>query len=322
MFIRLVDVVLIKPSGESLVIVDSKEYPNTFMCSGNFNRYSGTESDKLTISIYNLPANIRGDISLGYYSTIYVKYGYKDEQEMPSELFVGNIVRRFNKRVDEVTTETRIVALDTGAFAATSFFSASYADDANLYAIAEDILRQAKEEGTIDSYDVSSKLKEYNTYATKCYYGASQDALIDVSTEGNLVYKRTNNSISILTPDEIINQDTAVVFSVYDETTGRVESRSGLIGIPELTDSGVQIECLVNPSISVYSLIKINNSILTVNKSENTYSDSDFGATFDPDGLYVVTSISGNFSNDSQNNSMSLTCLSRNVFYSQYQEEK
>lgn len=317
MFGRQVDVVFVKDDGEALIIVDHRKHPNTYICAGQFNRYSGTECDKLTISIYNLPANLRGDIALGKYTTVIIQYGYKDEGNVLGDLFVGNIQRMIYQRPDAITTELKLWVYDTGNFKSSQFFANSYSRGVNYYAIAEEIGRSAKESGNINDLRLSEKLKEYAVYNSKTFYGTSDDAMNEIAEDTGMIYKKTSNSLLILTPEEIINQNDVIVFSQFDEITGKIESRSGMIGIPQLTDTGLEIDCLINTKIQVYNLLQINNSIVSISQ-EGAIQNSEYGATLDPDGLYVITAISGRFSNDGAQNSMHITSVARSVFVDMY----
>lgn len=317
MFGRQVDVVFIKDDGEALVVVDHRKHPNTYICSGDFNRYSGTECDKLTISIYNLAANIRGDIALGKYTTLIVQYGYKDEGDTLGDLFVGNIQRMIWQRRDAVTNELKLWVYDTGNFKSSQFFAGSYSRGVNYYAIAEEIGRNAKKSGNVDDIRLSEKLKEYAVYNSKTFFGSADSAMQTVAQDTGMVYKKTSNSLLILTPEEIANQTGTIVFSQFNEISGKVESRSGMINIPQLTDTGLELDCLINTKIQIYNLLQINNSIVSI-AQEGAIQESEYGAILDPDGLYVITAISGRFSNDGQQNSMHITSVARSVFVSMY----
>jgi len=317
MFGRQSDVIFIKENGEALVVVDHTKHPNTFIYTANFNRYSGTECDKLTVSIFNLPAAIRGQIALGKYSTLIIRHGYKDEGDTLGDLFIGNIQRMIYKKYDEVTGELKLWVYDTGNFNSSSFFSGSYSRGVNYYAIAEEIGKQAKEEGTVDSIQLSERLKEYAVYNSKSFYGSSDDALQEIANDTGMVYKKTSNSLLILTPEEITQQTTAIEFSVYNEQSGKIESTSGLIGIPQLTDTGLEIDCLINSRLQIYHLLKIHNSIISV-EQEGAISNAEYGAILDPDGVYVITAINGNVSNDSAQNKMHITAIAKSVFIDMY----
>jgi hypothetical protein len=320
MYGRQLDVAFVKENGEALVVVNHLNFPNTYQCRGTFERFSGTECDKLTLYIYNLSAAIRGDLALGGYTTIVVRWGYADEGEILGDLFLGNIQRLIYQKVDEVTTQVVIYVYDTGEFKATSFFSGTYANGINFYQIAEEIGRQGKEEGNIETIQLSEKLKDYAVYGSKSMFGPSDEMLNEVAEESGLVYQKANNSLLILSPDEIVNQSEITVFSVYDEETGRVESRSGMIGIPKLTDTGLELECLINTKIMVYSLIQINNSVVSI-EQEGAIPTAEYGAALDPDGIYVVTQISGEFNNTGDEAKMNISAVARSVFVDMYNSE-
>ena len=321
MFNRLIDVVLVKESGEALVLVDHTKHPNTYICNGNFNRYCSTECDKLELSIFNLPAAVRGDIALGKYSWLIVKHGYKSDGEVLNDLFIGNIQRTIYKKPDEVSNETKLWVYDTGEFKATSFFSATYASGMNYYAMAQEIAQEALANGDVKSLQLSEQLKQYAVYSSKTFYGSSDDCMQEIAEDTGMVYKKTNNSLLVLTPQEIVDQTDIIVFSMFDASTGKVESRSGLVGIPELTNTGLELDCLVNAKIGIYKLLQINNSIVSI-AQEGAIPSAEYGAILDPDGVYVITSISGNFSNDGRSNQMHITAIARSVFVDMYEDQE
>lgn len=319
MFGRQIDVVFIKPSGEALVVVDHNKHPNTYRCQGSFERYDSTECDKLELSVFNLPAAVRGELALGRYEQIIVRYGYADENNL-GELFIGNIQRMITKKPDEVSLETKIWVYDTGQFKATTFFSATYANGVNYYQIAQELCKRAKEESNIQAVQLSEKLKDYAVYCSKSFYNSSDVCMQEIAQDTGLVYKKSNNSLLLLTPEEIINQTEAIVFSVYDAGTGKVESRSGMIGIPQLTDTGLELDCLINTRLRVFSLLQIDNSSVSI-EQEGAIPSAEYGAMLDPDGLYVITSMSGTFSNDGQSNSIHITALARSLYLDMHKEQ-
>lgn len=316
MFGRLVDVAVVKNTGEALVLVNHKFHPNTFICSGTFNRYeSTTETDSCTLSIYNLSAATRGALALGGYSTIIIRYGYSDNTDnLLQDLFVGVVQRITFKRRDAATTETKIWILDTGDFRTYSFFSGSYANGVNYYQIAYDL---SHGEYSPESVILSEKLKQFAVNGNKTFFGSADSALQEIAAENGFIYKRSNSALSILTPEEICEQTDVIPLTMYNETTGRIESTSGLIGYPELTDDGLYFECLINTRLRVHSLVRIDNSVVSISQ-EGAVPNAEYGAILDPDGLYIIVNISGNFSNDNQSNKMRCKTYARSVFLEKY----
>lgn len=319
MFGKLCDVIISKSDGTSLVLCNHNDQPNTYYCEGHFERYEGTQTDTLTISIYNLPSTVRGQIALEQYSLLTVLWGYKDSgEDTLSELFMGNIQRLIFQRVDATTTITKMWVYDTGQFGTLGFFTGSYANGVNYYQIAQDILTQGNY--SPESIQLSEKLKDYATQGCEAYYGSSNEIMGQIAQQTGMVYKSSYQQSLLLLPSEIVAQDTAVQFSYYDQTTRRVESKSGLVNIPSLTDDGMYFECLINPRLTVNKLIQIDNSVITIDQ-EGAVSSAQYGASLDPDGIYVVVNISGDFNNGPNNNTMRCKAYSRSIYVDSYKTD-
>lgn len=316
MFGKLCDVILSKSSGESLVLVNHKSYPNTFRCSGSIQRYQDEETDTLVLNIYNLPASVRGQIALENYSLVTVLWGYSDDgEDVLSELFMGNIIRMVFEKEDAVSNTVKLWVYDTGNFTSSSFFSGSYINGVNYYQIAQEIL--TKSNYSADSIQLSEKLKEIAVIGNKSFYGSSNSAMASIAKETGMVYKSSYQQSILLLPSEIVSQDTAIQFSYYDPNTQRVESKSGLVGIPSLSNDGLYLECLVNPKLTVNKLIQIDNSVISV-EQEGAVPQTEYGASLDPDGVYVIVKISCNFNNGGDSNTMQIKAYSRSVYLDSY----
>jgi len=71
-----------------------------------------------------------------------------------------------------------------------------------------------------------------------------------------------------------------------------LNSATGMIGVPEATENGIEIECLLNPRIKVGTRVQINNSDINqtqINKQGfPRYTDISFVANTSNDGVYRV----------------------------------
>lgn len=319
MFGKMCDVIISKESGESLVLVNHKHHPDTFYCTGTINRYNTEETDTLQLNIYNLPTSIRGQIALESYSLVTVLWGYKDEgDDKMSELFMGNLQRMVFEKEDATSNVTKMWLYDSGNFKSLDFFTGSYINGINYYQIAQDIL--TKGNYSEDSIQLSEKLKQYAVIGNKSFYGSSNDAMAIIAKETGLVYKSSYSQSVCLLPSEITAQDTAVQFSYYDKNTQRVESKSGLVGIPSMSDDGLYLECLVNPKLTVNKLIQIDNSVISINQ-EGAVPNTEYGSSLDPDGLYVIVNMTCEFNNGSGENTMKIKAYSRSVYENSYGDD-
>lgn len=319
MFGKLCDVVISKSDGTSLVLCNHADQPNTYYCEGTIERYEGTQTDSLVISIYNLPSTVRGQIALESYSLITVLWGYKDDgEDQLSELFMGNIQRIIFQKPDAVSTVTKIWAYDTGEFGTLGFFTGSFANGVNYYEIAQTVLTQGNY--SPESVQLSEKLKDYAVQGCEAYYGSSNEIMGEVANECGLVYKSSYQQSLLLTPEEIVNQENAIQFSYYDEQTRRVESKSGLVNIPSLSDDGLYFDCLIIPKLTVNKLIQIDNSVITIDQ-EGAVSSAEYGATLDPDGIYVIVNMTVEFNNGPNQNTMRCKAYSRSIYLDTYNNE-
>lgn len=313
MWKRLIDVAVMKPNGESILLVNHKHHPNTFACTGDFERFAEktTQTDTLTISLFNLPAATRGIIALGGYSNIVVNFGYQDELRSLRTLFKGQIRRITNSRPDAITHETKLFVYDTGEFQQFGFFEGSYASDVNYYSIFEDALKNTS--NGPENYYLAEALKNRKTISPFSLYG-STDAILQEATETlGFVYKKDDNGIKILDPESIYNETKVLELTRFNNITNRFESASGLIGIPKLTDSGLEFETLLLPELRTYDMVHIDNSIVSV-EADGFEPNYELGANLDANGLYVVTSIKGKFSNTTGDCKLTVTALSRDFW--------
>ena len=316
MFLRNVDVYFSKPDGTTLHVVRSSEFPNTYICEGSFTRteaYSSTDS--CVLSVYNLSPAIRGTIALGGYNLITICYGYKDDtteyrnEEINSAniLFRGTMRRMQYTRNDAATSVTQFYILDCGVFTGESFMSGSFADGVNLYEIMEDIKRRNRDNNWgLEHIILSDTLKDYQLKGNRAYFGPVDDVMTTIAQENGFVYERCNSGIALMSLDEVINKTEVEAIDFTDNT-------SGIIGIPELTDDGVFINCLTTNKLHIHSLIKIDNYKLSTTQNIQEYSAQP-GATIDPDGLYVVININGTFTNSGNECSMKLKTIARSWF--------
>lgn len=73
-----------------------------------------------------------------------------------------------------------------------------------------------------------------------------------------------------------------------------INAQTGMIGVPVATTQGIEVSCLLNPSIKPGTRIQLNNSDITTTKNTYrgagfpAYSDYQFFANTSTDGVYVA----------------------------------
>lgn len=87
-------------------------------------------------------------------------------------------------------------------------------------------------------------------------------------------------------------------------TAVKLNALTGLVGIPEQTDEGIRVRCLIDPNIKVGGLIEVNNKDITQSQFRQLFANQPEGtglaynaygvmyaSATSPDGLYMVFSI-------------------------------
>lgn len=114
----------------------------------------------------------------------------------------------------------------------------------------------------------------------KVMFGSSREYLRDVADT-------TNNNWSI--------QNEKIVFvpktSYLPGTAVDINSGTGMIGLPQQTNEGVNVKCLINPKIKISGRIKLDNKsivLLPVNLTLTPGSNTNTAAPLPSNGIYKV----------------------------------
>jgi hypothetical protein len=120
----------------------------------------------------------------------------------------------------------------------------------------------------------------------KVLFGMGRSVLRDETTSAGYSWDITNGKVNILPMNGYL-PGTAVVLT----------AQTGLIGIPEQTNDGIRVRCLLNPRIAVGGRVQIDNKSInqTIQANAtappvafNTYAGIQFLADVTADGFYRV----------------------------------
>lgn len=97
-------------------------------------------------------------------------------------------------------------------------------------------------------------------------------------------------------------------------TVVKINSRTGLIGIPEATNNGIEVTCLLNPYLKIGTRIQLNQAELntTTVKQQGfpTYTSVNFPANTTDDGIYRILVVEHEGDTRGTNWYSKLVCLS------------
>lgn len=325
MFGRLLQVEVFDKSGEASLLVDpTKE--DCLKCSGTIEYLPiSSGAPRCTIQIYNLPYDLSQKIfaqvkyvkdgSTGESEELYdprfirVSFGYRDENNgQLSSIFVGTIAKAFTTRYDATTTITKIYAyqlhdLFTSAFTSLQINPTYEINGESHQTTAFDAINKIFENSTYKNFsidipsEVQRDFQQVKVTSPMSFYKSTLDCVQSILTAAHLNYMITTTPGGLLKFVKKYPQGNvdAVPLTNYTQD-GKVVAASGLIGIPCLDTDGMRFETLINPNIVLYSYVWLSNSAISDNRDGFPGEvNTEYGATYDPAGLYRVVKMSTKF---------------------------
>ena len=312
MFGRILSVEVFDSQGNSTFLVDPDQ-ETKLMCSGTI-EYLPTSSGapRATIQVYNIPATLAAPIfalkktvqnsetgeseEVDDPKMIRVSFGYEDENDGELRtLFVGTIARAFTTRYDATTTVTKIYAYQVSNLFTSAVSSAQFNAGTAVYDVIDGLFKNSTVNGI--SVDIPTSLKEVFIKEDVSYYGKTLDCVTEVLSDFDYLISVTPLGVFILPMKPSSNDLDVVILGVYDED-GRVKAQSGLIGFPCIDTEGMRFETLINPKITLYSYVWLPNTAI-IDDRDGFVPESQFGAGYDPAGLYRVVKMTTQFNSHS-----------------------
>lgn len=309
MFGRLLDVYIYNET-DAIHLVDSSQGNKSLVSEIDIKCLPNKERTSAVIKIYNLSQDMRRTIKSGNYKKIIVKFGYKDlNGGVTDQIFMGTLMRTITQRPSPETSCTIYYAYELGDAYAYGFFSGYFNRGTSLYEICETIANTGEQKIPIE---ITSTFKNIYLKEGKSFYGPQIELLQQIaSSVNNILFMQSMGKVYIITTKE--NDSTEVIVMSGADEKGTIVSASGLIGLPTLEDDGISFECLVNPRIRMYSTVLIANKFIS-DAQEGFERQSEAGAVYDENGLYVVTKIETHISNDAQQSKMKIRALARSYY--------
>lgn len=288
-----------------------------FKISGTVNKYFSTQPADATIEIYNLSpvecANILalrskkvGDQWVERILRVRVEAGYN--KGYFGTIFDGQILKPTMVKPDPNNTILRLTCLNAiSLISAGTILTQTFNDGINYYSVAKQII---KENGLGDQIELSEELKKYNVDGSFVAEGTARDAFTNLATNttGTIV-QFDNDTMALKTWNDIYNKPFEAIV---------LNSQTGLMGFPALGTDGVTFQSVLNPNINIFSVVKIDNSIISINQPEYL-ANREVGAWLSSDGLYGVIKVRHDFDTTNGNFCTTAVCLARD-YYKYYGE--
>lgn len=236
------------------------------------------------ITLYNLsPDTEREIIQEG--TQIVLVAGY----EQPGIIFKGQVFQALRGKENGVDYFLKLICLDGDAYMNLAFVSGTITPNSTRQQIAQQVLRDSTiqlDSVVVDNLpntnfvDGSSPTNE----RAKVVFGDPSKYLDNISKMGNSSFYIDNNEGRFFNPISTGGKSDAHLLTV----------ETGLIGVPQQVDYGVEAKCLLNPSIRLGDFIKIDNR--SVLQQQLTIGQIPY--LLDSDGIYRIIKI--HYSGDSR----------------------
>ena len=208
------------------------------------------------IRVYNLAPDTVAQIQQNA-NVVYLQAGYATGAF--GNIFTGQIKQFRRGKEDAVTTYLDILAGDGDRIYNWGQTALSLPAGSTYQQQIEAV---AAQQGVPLSVHADAKKSFGGTIVRgKVQYAMTRDIVRDLSTRANCSWSFQNGVMRV------------VPFNAVDPTAPIVLSaQTGVVGIPEQTDEGIKVRCLLNPLLQVYGSAKIDNSLINQTQFGNTGS--------------------------------------------------
>ena len=219
------------------------------------------------IIIYNLASNTIAKIKNGW--IVILSAGYKDGNY--GMIFTGEVVQHYVTREEGVNTLLHLICQDGDAFLNGSFTVKTLEKGSS----AMDVVSACAD---LPTNQIGQQVKGKPAYIRgKVMFGMSAKYLRGVAKTTETQFYVEDRKINIVGAKDY-GPNEAVLLT----------PETGLIGDPTQTDNGVSGQCLINPSIKLNTLIKIDSSYIVTKALDNAESAK---LSFASDGVYRITKL-------------------------------
>lgn len=237
---RKVSVIVGPASGEAIELSD-------FRVSFQIRRGDVQTPNTADVRIYNLSEQTANRIRKEF-TRIVVQAGYEGNFGL---IFDGTIKQVRKGRDNQTENYVEITAADGDRAYNFSTLALSLAAGSTPSDAVQAFIKSMADAGIESGY--VPQLSESGCVRGRVFYGMARDELRDFSNANNCAWSIQDGKFTLIPLKGYIPGEVPVL-----------SSDSGLIGMPEQSESGIKVRCLLNPSLKIGRCIKIDNA--TVNQ--------------------------------------------------------
>ncbi|CQR71688.1 hypothetical protein SOV_04840 [Sporomusa ovata DSM 2662] len=225
-------------------------------CTFHIEKTARALSNYAEISIYNLTSSTEmaivkeGDrviVEAGYDGFIDTETGQKTDTKQYGKIFDGDILQPLRDREDNVNYRLTLVCQDGEDFLNRSLVRKTIGAGLEQRQIINKIVSEAKTLTGIGR--ISSNLSTQKLPRGKVFFGTPKNYLSNIANDNGATFWVDDGQVNIAKATDVPVEEALVL-----------TPQNGLIGTPQQTFGGITFKCLLNPSLKLMNMIKIDNS--------------------------------------------------------------
>lgn len=258
----------------------------TFEVSKSLTREANTG----TVTIYNLNTETENDLMVNC-NRVTIEAGYEG---LFGLIYDGDVIQGIRGVENGVDYYLTLVTMDCERFLNSGFISYTMTRGMSKRDVAKNICNVSTNPVELNS--ISSSFNKAKYIRGKVVFGKSRDFLDQLAATSNANFYTDSGKVNLVSANDIPENQL-----IY------LDSSSGLIGSPQQNAEGITFQCLINPRITLYSLVNIPNYQIV----EQEYSDGNsLVYTLDQDQLYRIIKV--DFSGDTRGQNWYVDCTATN----------
>lgn len=196
------------------------------------------------IVLYNLAAQTENSI-IKEGAKVILEAGYQNPQY--GLIFSGDIVQPLRGKEDNTTNTLTLVSQDGDLFYNKGIINASFRAGQTQRDVLENIAKQST--NALEIEQLSDNLSQSALPRGKALFGLTRDYFRQIAKSEQAAFYINNNKIEFIKAMDLSKNEII-----------KLNGKSGLIGMPEQTEEGIQAVCLLNPLLDLNKMLAIDLS--------------------------------------------------------------
>jgi len=250
-------------------------------CQFEVNHWVIETPNTLVLRVHNLSDQTQHLIQKEF-TQVVIKAGYEGNY---GTIFTGNIKQLRRGRENATDTYLDIFAADADIAynwaVVNQTLAAGYTQADLLGACA----RTFNSVGAVELPATPEGLGQFKSPRGRALFGMTRSTMRDLAASNKMTWGINDGKLNMLAESAYLPGEAVVM-----------NATTGMIGLPEQTQDGIMVVCLLNPSVGPGTLLKINNADIVQYLNTNNpiglnYTATDLPISLNADGYYKVLSV-------------------------------